>query len=212
MSEKPSLSEKSSHRIQLWIAVIAGIATVVAAIVTVLPQLMPSKSQQTPSLTQPEKIDDRLDIYNPTPLPTEVNKDVSQGEATLLQAEITAVLQQAYSLKISSLRDLDTSSLDAVYTADALEYRIYVVDLALMGNCYWDIHPDQPETYDFEYLAESSARVKATRVETRFHYCNGELKTQNSISGDRYYVRYFLMHNDIGWQIYDTKTTDLPDD
>lgn len=200
--------DKRSNRIQLWIAIIAGITTIVAAVITVLPQIMPEQSAEP---RNPDVVDMQLDVYDPTPEPLTLGNDVEQSEVGSIESEITEVLHQAYDLKSSSLRYVDIVGLEDVYTADALKYRIQAVDLAKESNCYWEINLDQPEEYDMEYVAETSARVMATRVETRFHYCDGELNTEYTMSGDRYFVRYFLLNKDGHWLVYDAETVDLPD-
>lgn len=201
-------SEKRSNQVQLWIAIIAGVTTIVAAVITVWPQIRPEKSAEP---RNPDIVDEQIDVYDPTAEPLTLGDDVEESEVNTIEAEITEVLHQAYDLKASSLRFVDTVGLEDVYTADALDYRIRTVEIAEESGCYWEIKLDQPEEYDMEYVAESAARVMATRVETRFHYCNGELNTEYTMSGDRYFVRYFLLNEDGRWLVYDAETVDLPD-
>jgi hypothetical protein len=201
-------SEKRSNQVQLWIAIIAGVTTVVAAVITVWPQIVPGTSAEP---RNPDVVDEQIDVYDPTAEPLTLGDDVEQSEVSSIEAEITEVLHQAYDLKASSLRYVDTTGLEDVYTADALDYRIHAVEVTKESGCYWDIKLDQPEEYEMEHVAETGARVMAMRVETRFHYCNDELNTDYTMVGDRYFVRYFLQKKDGRWLVYDAETVDLPD-
>lgn len=200
------MSQERSSQIQLWIAIIAGLATIVAALITVLPQILPRNAND-----QVDTVQKTSSAFNPTAIPLTIQTDVPPGAVPTLEAQIKAVLDKAYQLKASSLKTLDSSQLTEAYTGDALKYRISTVDLAKSQNCTWDVRLEQPDQDVFTYISAETIRVQVLRVETRFHYCNGNLDASATANSDRYLTDYTLVKQGSAWLVSETDTTDLPD-
>jgi len=199
------MSQGSSDRTQVTIAVIGAAAVIIAAVISILPQVLPE-----PGNNQTEQVENVLNEEPEEPVTT-IDPEVEEENIPDIEAAIIATLQRAYGLKRESLREVSAEGLEEAYMGLALEKRIEPVELAEAANCFWEVILDLPEEFGFVRISDDEAQVIGTRQETRTHICNGEVQEATSIQGDRYIIIYTLANQGDRWVITDTEVSDLRD-
>ena len=158
---------------------------------------------------------------HPTPTPA-ANDGTAQANATdqatappdeqaAIKALLFNALKLAYSLKQSTLRNVNYDGLEQAYTGAALKERQNAVDLAKQQGCYWDVHLVQPDNISYDYIGEIAARISADRVEARNHFCNGALDIKNSFTADKYNITFFMDLINGRWLMYNDVVIDQKD-
>jgi len=132
-----------------------------------------------------------------TPVPTP-----SSASDDEIKDRVQDAIERFQKAKEYSQKTGDTSLLAQDLAGQALQRQIELVDQTKADGCYWEIKLDAPMTYEFLEIRNASyVRVKVTKTETRYKYCDNQQVDASSVDGETYDTTYIVEQIDSKWYV-----------